>query len=79
MGTSLLALAKYIYSKCGGDEGKQQKRGAGGGGGKTVEMWWWRRKTKQKNLLVVDRASLPSSSLPRTIFAPRISELEPGQ
>ena len=77
MGTSLLALAKYIYSKCGGGEGKQQKCGAGGCGGKTVEMWWSWRKSKQKNLLVVERASLPSSSLPCTIFAPRISEPEP--
>ena len=77
MGTSLLALATYIYSKCGGGEGKQQKCGAGGCGGKTVEMWWSWRKSKQKNLLVVERASLPSSSLPCTIFASRISETGP--
>ena len=77
MGTSLLALATYIYSKCGGGEGKQQKCGAGGCGGKTVKMWWSWRKSKQKNLLVVERASLPSSSLPCAIFASRISEPGP--
>ena len=60
-----------------GGEGKQYKFGAGGCGGKTVEMWWWRRKSKQKDLLVVERASLPSSSLPCTISAPRISEPGP--
>ena len=77
MGTSLLALATYIYSKCGGGEGKQQKCGAGGCGGKTVKMWWSWRKSKQKNLLVVERASLPSSSLSCAIFASRISEPGP--
>ena len=48
MGTSLLALATYIYSKCGGGEGKQWKCGAGGCGGKTVKMWWSWRKSKKK-------------------------------
>ena len=33
----------------------------------------------KKMFLMVERASLPSSSLPCTIFTPRISELEPGQ
>lgn len=73
------------------EKGKQYKfggDGVGGGGGKT-EMWWqwWRKKNnveKQKReegkwiivFWVVERASLPSSSLLCSICVPRISEPE---
>ena len=73
------------------EKGKQYKfggDGVGGGGGK-IEIWWrwWSKKNnveKQKRekgiwliaFLVVERASLPSSSLLCLICVPRISESE---
>ena len=67
---------------------KEKQYKFGGGGGK-IEMWWWwwRKKNnveKQKReegkwliaFLVVERASLPSSSLLCLICMPRISESE---